>query len=56
MLLATAGVAPDSEDKYGQTPLSVAAENGHRIVVKLLLAEDAVDPSSRDKYGWTPWS
>lgn len=36
--------------------MSIAAENRHRKVVKLLLAEDAVDPNSRDKYGWAPLS
>ena len=50
-------VDPDSKDtKYGQTPLSWAAENGHEAVVKLLLARDGVDPESKDNSGRTPLS
>ena len=37
----------DSNDKYGQTPLSLAAENGYEGVVKLLL-EKAADIDSKD--------
>ena len=40
----------------GQTPLSLAAERGHEVVVKLLLSEDDVDPESKDKDGRTPLS
>jgi ankyrin repeat protein len=43
----------DSEDTYGQTPLSWAAENGHEAVVKLLL-EKGADLEAKDKDGWTP--
>ena len=51
------GVDPDSKDnKYGQTPLSWAAENGHEEVVKLLLAKADIDPDSMDNYGRTPLS
>ena len=53
LLLAEDGVDPDSEDNYGQTPLSRAVEKGHKAVVKLLLAEDGVDPDSKDRYGQT---
>ena len=39
MLLAKDGVDPGSMDKYGQTPLSWAAQNGREAVVELLLRE-----------------
>ena len=31
----------DEDNKYGQTPLLWAAENGHEAVVKLLLEKEA---------------
>jgi ankyrin repeat protein len=36
-LLAENGVDPDSKDRYGRTPLSWAARNGHEAVVRLLI-------------------
>ena len=35
-LLLEKGAEPNSKDKYGRTPLYLAAENGHEAVVKLL--------------------
>jgi ankyrin repeat protein len=41
-------------DKSGQTPLLWAADNGHELVVKLLLAKDSIDPNSKKAlYGRT---
>jgi ankyrin repeat protein len=39
LLLARDDVMADSKDKYGRTPLSQAAVNGHDTIVKLLLGE-----------------
>jgi hypothetical protein len=54
--LLKSGMAADSKDSYGRTPLSWAAGNGHEAVVKLLLAKDRVDPECKDSSGRTPLS
>lgn len=57
LLLAQEGVDPDFKDNdygHGQTPLSLAAENGRTTVVELLLATEGVDPDSGDRRGFTP--
>jgi ankyrin repeat protein len=46
----------DKKDKYGRTPLSYAAENGHEAVVKLLLAKDGVRINSKCDSRQTPLS
>ncbi|KAK3942551.1 hypothetical protein QBC46DRAFT_426439 [Diplogelasinospora grovesii] len=43
LLLATAGVEPNSEDSNNQTPLSFVAHQGNESIVKLLLATNGVD-------------
>jgi hypothetical protein len=47
---------PDCKDRYGQTPLFLAAGNGHEVVLRLLLSKDVVDPNSKNKFGRTPLS
>ena len=56
-LLETGKADVDAKDRYGRTPLSWAAENGHEAVVKLLLETGKVDVDLKDMYGnWTPLS
>jgi len=43
----------DSKDSYYRAPLSYAAQNGHNMVVELLL-EKGAELESKDRYGQTP--
>ena len=54
-LLLEKGAELETKDKYGQTPLSWAAGNGHEAVVKLLL-EKGAELETKAKYGRTPLS
>ncbi|KAL7948676.1 nacht and ankyrin domain-containing protein [Trichoderma barbatum] len=49
-------VKVDLKDRYGRTPLSWVAENGHEAVVKLLISTGQVDVDSKDRYSQTPLS
>jgi len=44
------------DTKYGQTPLSWAAQNGHEAIVELLLEKNADTETKDTKYGQTPLS
>lgn len=44
----------DLKDTYGQTPLLLAAANGHGEMVELLAAMDGIDLNSKDNEGKTP--
>ena len=56
LLLDKGADLESKDDKYGQTPLSWAAENGREAVVKLLLDKGADLESKDKKNGWTPLS
>jgi len=57
LLLRREGVDPNRVDtKYGQTPLSWAAENGHERVVEVLLERNDANPELADKNGRAPLS
>jgi ankyrin repeat protein len=57
MALIEKGNNPESKDnKWNQTPLSWATENGHDAMVMLQLAQDSVDPDSKDNGGTIPLS
>jgi len=53
-LLQQGDVEVDSRDMLKQTPLFIAAENGHEAVVKILLEREDVDVNSRDNNDRTP--
>jgi ankyrin repeat protein len=56
ILLATNRVNADVKDRYGQTPLFYAAENGCEGTVKLLLETKRVNAEFKDNCGRTPLS
>lgn len=48
LLLGEKRVSPNLRDSEGRTPLSLAAEEGHETVVKLLLATDGVNANYKN--------
>jgi len=53
--LVASGVAPDTADYDGRTPLHLAAAEGQTEVVRYLLAAGS-DPRPEDRWGGTPLS
>lgn len=45
ILLERNNTNPDIPDKYGQTPLSFAARNGHEWVVGILPEQNDINPT-----------
>ena len=54
LLLSQDDVAVNSPNRDYQTPLSLAAQNGHEAVVKLLLSRDDVAVNCWDQYARPP--
>jgi ankyrin repeat protein len=46
-------VQPNAMDVNGWTPLHIAAVNGHKEVVRLLLSKEGMDPELVDDSGQT---
>ena len=55
-LMLAAGINPNSATKSSETPLCMAAREGHAEVVKLLLAAPGIDVNKAYAAGWTPLS
>ncbi|KAI2633857.1 ankyrin repeat-containing domain protein, partial [Xylaria nigripes] len=55
-LLLESGADPNAADKYGLSPLILAAIKGKESIVQLLLAQHNVDPQSSDLRGRTALS
>lgn len=53
LLLAQNCVNPNRKDKFGRTPLMVAAIRGHEAALKLLLHKDGIQSELRDTFGRT---
>ncbi|KAL3467439.1 ankyrin repeat-containing domain protein [Aspergillus heterothallicus] len=53
-LLLGTGIDPNVRDEYGRTPLVIAAYEGQKSMVELLLNTDGVDPGAKDREGSTP--
>ncbi|CCX31249.1 Similar to Ankyrin repeat domain-containing protein 50; acc. no. Q9ULJ7 [Pyronema omphalodes CBS 100304] len=52
-LLLEKGADVDIQDRFGNTPLSIAAQNGHMTATRILL-EKGADINLRDNDGRTP--
>jgi len=53
-LLAAPGIDVNRANKWGETPLRLAIEEGHLEMVKLLLAAPGIDVNRADEHGITP--
>jgi hypothetical protein len=50
------GADAENTTKHGDTPLVLAAKNGHKTLMELLLAEDGLNPDSEGSLGRTALS
>ena len=55
-LLERDDINPNAADRHGQTPLSIAAQNGRKRVVELLLKRADIDTDMKDITGGTAFS
>ena len=56
LLLERNDVNPNIADRYGETPLLIAACEGNEQVVKMLLGCNDVNPNTAESGGKTPLS
>ena len=54
LLIDTGKADIDSKDNFGWTPLSLAAQRGHEVVVRLLVDTGKADIDSKSNSGRTP--
>lgn len=54
--ILTQDVWADQRDRESQTPLAIAAGEGHKVLAELLVNRDDVDANSKDIWGNTPLS
>lgn len=54
--ILTQNVCADQPNGYHETSLSIAAREGHEVIVKLLLNRNDVDANHKDHWGNTPLS
>ena len=52
--LLDAGADCDIKDKWGNTPIEVACQEGHHEVVKILLEKGGANPELPDNFGYFP--
>jgi ankyrin repeat protein len=56
LLLSVPGVDINASSQFGDTPISLAAEQGHEKAVWLLLGGSGVDVNASSQYFRTPLS
>jgi len=44
------------QDAEGKTPIHIAIENQHAVIISLLLSHPSLDLTVRDKQGFTPFA